>query len=50
MRKVFSPFLLEIVLCDAQKHKYCIYKSLSVILMASLSLRLLSSWQFKSGI
>jgi len=27
MCKVFSPFLLEIVVCDAQKHKYCIYKA-----------------------
>jgi len=26
MCEVFPPFLLDIVVCDAQKHKYCIYK------------------------
>jgi len=25
MCKVFPTFLLDIVVCDAQKHKYCIY-------------------------
>jgi len=25
--EVLSPFLLEIVVCDAQKHKYCICTS-----------------------
>ena len=41
MCKVFPPFLFEIVVCDAQKHKYCIYRvfiGLTILHRAACSL------------
>jgi len=37
MCEVFPPFLLDIVVCDAQKHKYCIYRLCVLIVVGDIS-------------